>query len=301
MRLKNYNEFVNEELGWKDALVGAAIGLSPLASQLAKSQTPYTQQQTQKVLATVTFERKEPASNPDLDLVHGALGSKRLDDDFEQRVQDELSNQVSLGKKPDVTNITVETFVKGGFVVTKASCDIVESSDGIAYTHFTTRGSIGDDYDVRHDGQINGLIGRLEKLYGGKAKQVGDTLNITFTIRGIDVTYRQSFFVASDNKPTSKIVAQSYSIKGSDSDELRQKLKSETKGLSIDVNSIKIDINKLEVKFNAGTTRITNLSLITDNQGVIDQRLQDIKSQNPTMRVVDSGNVNGLDWALLLF
>ena len=82
MKVKTYDQFLKEELGWKDALIGAAIGLSPFTPQQAKSQTPYTQQQNQKVLSTVTFERKEPISNPDLDLVHGALGSKRLDDDF---------------------------------------------------------------------------------------------------------------------------------------------------------------------------------------------------------------------------
>lgn len=301
MKVKTYDQFLKEELGWKDALIGAAIGLSPFIPQQAKSQTPYTQQQNQKVLSTVSFERKEPVSNPDLDLVHGALGSKRLDDDFEKRVQDELSNQVNAGEKPDVTNIKVVTEVKGGYVITKASCDIVESQDGIAYTHFTTRGSIGNDYEIRHDKQIDGLVGRLENAYGGVSKQVGDSFEITFRVGNHSVSYKQSFFVASDGKPVAKILPHTYSIKASNTGELRMRLKNETDGLSIDVNSISIDIKTLEVKFKAGPTKITNLSLVTDNLGNIDSRLVDIKSENPTMQVIDKGVANGLQWALLLF
>ena len=301
MKVKTYDQFLKEELGWKDALIGAAIGLSPFTPQQAKSQTPYTQQQNQKVLSTVTFERKEPASNPDLDLVHGALGSKRLDDDFEKRVQDELTNQVNAGEKPDVTNIKVVTEVKGGFIITKASCDIVESSDGIAYTHFTTRGSIGDDYEIRHDKQIDGLVGRLENAYGGVSKQVGDSFEITFRVGNQSISYKQSFFVASDVKPFKKVTSQDYVIKASNTDELRQKLKNETSGLSIDVKSVRIDINKLEVVFKSGPTKIMNLSLVTDNIGSIDTRLQNIKGKNPTMKVIDSGKAQGLDWALLVF
>ena len=301
MRLKTYSEFTNEELGWKNALIGAAIGLSPFTPQQAKSQTPYTQQQNQNVLSTVSFERKEPVSNPDLDLVHGALGSKRLDDDFEKRVQDELTNQVNAGEKPDVTNIKVVTEVKGGYVITRASCDIVESSDGIAYTHFTTRGSIGNDYEIRHDKQIDGLVGRLENAYGGVSKQVGDSFEITFRVGNQDVSYKQSFFVASDLKPFKKVVSQDYVIKARNTDELRIKLRNETVGLSIDVNSISIDIKTLEVKFKAGPTKIQNLSLITDNLGNIDTRLVDIRSDNPTIQVIDRGVADGLQWALLLF
>lgn len=301
MKVKTYDQFLKEEFGFKDALIGAAIGLSPFTPQQAKSQTPYTQQQNQKVLTTVSFERREPVYNPDLDLVHGALGSKRLDDDFEKRVQDELTNQVNVGEKPDVTNIKVVTEVKGGYVITKASCDIVESSDGIAYTHFTTRGSIGDDYEIRHDNQINGLVGRLENAYGGVSKQVGDSFEITFRLGNQNISYKQSFFVASDSKPVNKIVAHTYSIKASNTDELRMKLKNETSGLSIDINSISIDINRLEVRFKSGPTKIMNLSLVTDNLGKINTRLMDIKSKNPTMRVIDEGDLNGLKWALLLF
>ena len=115
------------------------------------------------------------------------------------------------------------------------------------------------------------------------------------------VSYKQSFFVASDGTPVAKILPHTYSIKASNTGELRMKLKNETAGLSIDVNSISINIKTLEVKFKAGPTKIQNLSLITDNLGNIDTRLVDIRSDNPTIQVIDRGVADGLQWALLLF
>jgi hypothetical protein len=295
MRIKTYNQFTNEELGWKDALIGAAIGLSPVMTNQAKSQVPTTQQQS--VLARVNFSRSESVSNPDLDLVHGALGSKRLKEDFEQKVQDELTKQISAGKKPDVSNIKVTTYVKNGLVITEATCDIMESTDGTAYSHFTTRGSIGDDYDVRHDKQIDGLIDRLEKNYGGKAKQVGKTFNITFILNGQAITYRQSFFIASDQE----VNDETRTITAKTSDELRQKLKNETQGQMIDLNSVDIDFNKMKVTYNTGTTKVMNLSLVVDNKGDLEKRLGDIQQKNPTMKVIKKGFDQGLQWSLLAF
>ena len=124
---------------------------------------------------------------------------------------------------------------------------------------------------------------------------------ITFRVGNQSISYKQSFFVASDGKPIAKILPYTYSIKGSNTGELRMRLKNETAGLSIDVNSISINIKTLEVKFKAGPTKITNLSLVFDNLGNIDSRLVDIKSENPTMQVIDRGVENGLQWALLVF
>jgi hypothetical protein len=208
-----------EEINFKNLATGALIAGASLLGKpsVGKAQQPtaVVQQQPQKVLSTVSISRAEPLAgttiyptgekvkHPNLDDVHGALGSKKpyMQDNFSNRVSAELMKQYNNGKKPDVSNIKVETSIEGNKIVTKASCDIIESQDGIAYTHFTTRGSIGTGYDTRHDGQINGLTGRLENLYGGVAKQVGDTLNIGFEyINGDTVRYRQSFFVASDSK-----------------------------------------------------------------------------------------------------
>jgi hypothetical protein len=183
---------------------------------------------TPQVLKKVTFSRSEPLLNPDLDLVHGALGSSKLPVDFEQSVSDELNDQFNNGKIPDVTNIQVKTYIQGNQIITEASCDIIESSDGIAYTVFTTRGSIGihppnpndqSNYVTRHDNQLNYANGnpsnpnifitqRLQNQYNGVAKQVGSPFTITLDVNGQIYGYKQSFFKASEYSKTQTLVNQ---------------------------------------------------------------------------------------------
>ena len=116
---------------------------------------------------------RQPISNPDLDMVHGILGSKRIQDDFSERVTQSLNDFNNKGFKTDVSNIKIKTYIQGNEIITESSCDIVESTDGFSYNEFTTRGSIGDDFNIRHDNQVDGLIDRLKQFYGGNAKQVG--------------------------------------------------------------------------------------------------------------------------------
>ena len=284
------------------SLATAALGLglmgNPSVSK-ANQPIPISQQQTKKVLAKVSFSRSEPISNPDLDLVHGALGSKRLNDDFEQRVQDELTNQINKGNIPDISNIQVKTFIQGNQIITEASCEIIKSQDGIAYTHFTTRGSIGDNYEIRHDKQVNGLIDRLENYYGGVAKQVGKTFDITFQLEGQDITYRQSFFVAGkSNKSQTQQSQQTQTISGNNFGDLRQKLKEQTKDISINPNSIKIDINNYTISYQLGNQKIKVISLIYDDAGQLENRLTSIKNQNPTLKVLQKGKSGNVDWAV---
>jgi hypothetical protein len=192
------------------------------------STTPPTT--TPQVLKTINFVRLQP-NNSDvykLDNVHGALGSARLSQTeilFENKVSDELKNQFNQGKKPDVANIKVRTYIQYGDIITEASCDIIESKDGIAYTIFTTRGSIGNDYIRRHDEQIdypNGdttkpkkhITKRLEETYNGVAKTLSVNSNppgpfvITFNLNGNSISYKQSFFVASEYSNTQAIINQ---------------------------------------------------------------------------------------------
>jgi hypothetical protein len=284
------------------SLATAALGLGLMGNPSvtkANQPTPLSQQQTKKVLAKVSFSRSEPISNPDLDLVHGALGSKRLTDDFEQRVQDELSKQAAQGHNPDVTNLLVNTFIEGNQIVTEASCDIIESQDGIGYTHFTTRGSIGGDYDRRHDGQVTGLVDRLESHYGGIAKQVGKTFTITFQVNGQTISYKQSFFVVSDSKqPQMQQSQQTQTISGKDFGDLRQKLKEQTKDISIDPNSIEIDIDNFSISYKLGNEKIKVISLIYDDAGQLETRLISVKNQNPTLEVLEKGKSGNVDWVV---
>jgi len=294
MKIKKYNDFIIEELGWKDAIFGAALGLSTLNPQQSKGQITQTQQQ--KIKTTILSKVKGPVgieniNNPDLDLVHGVLGSRRLDDDFEKRVSDELTRLNKLGYKTDVTNIEVKTYIKGDKIITESSCDIVESQNGVSYNIFTTRGSIGQDFEQRHDKQIDGLESTLESHYKGDAKKI-KTIVISFKIGDETILYKQSFFVASS---TQKI-----EIIGTDLKDLRQKLISETSNKMIDEKSFEIDINHLKVTYREGNTKVTNASLIYDNTGNLNNRLPIIKEKNPTLKIIKQGVENGLEWALVI-
>jgi len=293
MKIKKYNDFIIEELGWKDAIVGAALGLSTLNPQQSKGQITQTQQQ--KIKTTILSKVKGPVgieniNNPDLDLVHGVLGSRRLDDDFEKRVSDELTRLNKLGYKTDVTNIEVKTYIKGDKIITESSCDIVESQNGVSYNIFTTRGSIGQDFEQRHDKQIDGLESTLESHYKGDAKKI-KTIVISFKIGDETISYKQSFFVASSEK---------IEIIGTDLKDLRQKLISETSNKMIDEKSFEIDIKNLKVTYREGNTKVTNASLIYDNTGNLNNRLPIIKEKNPTLKIIKQGVENGLEWALVI-
>jgi DNA-directed RNA polymerase subunit H (RpoH/RPB5) len=283
------------------SLTTAALGLSLMGNPSVSkaSQGTTIVQQQQKVLTKVSFTRSEPISNPDLDLVHGALGSKRLTDDFEQRVQDELKNQVNNGNIPDVSNIQVKTYIQGNQIVTEASCDIIESQYGIPYTHFTTRGSIGYDYDKRHDEQINGLLDRLENHYGGIAKQVGKTFIITFQVNGKVISYKQSFFVVSDSdEPQTQKPQETQTISGKDFADLRQKLKDQTKDISIDPNSIEINMDNYSISYQLGNKKIKVISLIYDDSGQLENRLITVKNQNPTLEIIEKGKSGNINWVV---
>ena len=286
--------------GVKSSLAAALLVLSLKGNpQMTKGSniTPMSQTQTQKVLARVTIEGSQPIANPDLDLVHGILGSNRLQDDFAERVEDELKNQVNNGNKPDVSNIQVRTYVQGDKIITKASCDIVQSVDGIAYTHFTTRGSIGSNYAQRHDIQINGLIGRLENYYGGVAKQVDDSIEISFKINGNVISYKQSFFVSSDIKNI-KNNQSTQQITGTDINDLRDKLNTETRNIYIDVNSINVDMKNYKVSYRTGDVGIHKISLLFDDSGNLEDRLKNIKTKNAIFKEIKKGRINNIDWVI---
>ena len=239
---------------------------------------------------------KQPISNPDLDLVHGILGSKRIQDDFSERVTQSLKDWNDKGFKTDVSNIKIKTYVQGNDIITESSCDIVESMDGNSYNEFTTRGSIGDDFDTRHDGQVDGLVGRLKQFYGGNAKQVGEPFVITFKVNGTNVSYKQSFFVASkDNEEEIKTT-----IRGNDINDLRAKLKEQTQNISIDPNSITINMDEYKISFNSGNKKIQIMSLIFDDKGQLSDRLVMIKSKNPTMKIIEQGKDNNIDWVVVI-
>jgi hypothetical protein len=141
----------------------------------------------------VTIEGKQPYVNTDWDLVHGILGSNRLNDDLEDRVSDKLS-QLSYGNY-NVKSIKITSYKHGDYIYTKAEVRINKSYDNKSYTVFTTRGSIGYNYVKRHDEQVFGLPKRLSDAYGGDVKVFGPYIVCVSDENGeCFMKYKQSFY-----------------------------------------------------------------------------------------------------------
>jgi predicted nucleotidyltransferase len=118
-------------------------------------------------------------------------------------------------------------------------------------------------------------------------------------VNGQTISYKQSFFVASDSKqPQMQQSEQSQTISGNDFSDLRQKLKDQTKDISIDLNSIEIDIDNFSISYKLGGEKIKVISLIYDNAGQLETRLISVKNQNPTLEVLEKGKSGNVDWAV---
>jgi hypothetical protein len=121
------------------------------------------------------------------DSVHGILGSKKKTDDLEKRVDDELKID-----NYRVVNVSFSSKKVGSVIITNGYVDLKPvSGNELPHKVFTTRGSIGDDYENRHDIQVSGLDGRLKSTYNGNVTTFGP---YTVTVAGTNVNYKQSFF-----------------------------------------------------------------------------------------------------------
>jgi len=158
--------------------------------------TTYSQNLESEDNHIVTIEGKQPYVNTDWDLVHGILGSNRLNDDLEDRVSDRLS-QLSYGNY-NVKSIKLVSYKHGDYIYTKAKVYIGKSDDNKSYTVFTTRGSIGYNYVKRHDEQVYGLPKRLSYVYGGEVKVFGPYVVCVSDENGVCfMKYKQSFYTVS--------------------------------------------------------------------------------------------------------
>ena len=135
----------------------------------------------------ITIQGKQPLVNTDWDLVHGILGSKRIDDDLEKRVGDELQNGDYRVSKVYVTSKKI-----GNEIVTDAAVDLITVQQGQnPHKYFTTRGSIGSEFENRHDTQVQGLEDRLKNYYKGNVTVFGPYI---VNVDGTNYKYKQSFF-----------------------------------------------------------------------------------------------------------
>ena len=138
---------------------------------------------------------KQPYPNTDWDLVHGILGSKRLQDDLEERVSQKLKSG-----NYRVFNIEINSTNNENEIVTNGWVGLKPDSNN-PHKVFSTRGSIGGNHKQRHDEQISGLDGRLSNYAKGKGYK-GDVntfgpYTVDIDIPNGKMSYTQSFFAVS--------------------------------------------------------------------------------------------------------
>jgi hypothetical protein len=234
------------------------------------------------VVVSISGEQPYP-NGTDWDLVHGILGSKRIDDDLESRVGAKL-------KEGDyrVTDVKISSYVKGDKVITNGSVTLVPDNQNPDIA-FTTRGSIGGDYLQRHDGQVGGLSDRLSAYYKGASRQFGP---FEVTVQGTNVKYKQSFFAISKNPK---------SVNGGNQTTPNQKNKKEIlhngnpTQFSTDLKNLGLIYNP-EIKFRPGGVIVsydakgekpTSLSFIYSNAGEKQKVLDKVKQSNTILNTAD--------------
>jgi len=223
-------------------------------------------------------------------------------------VGNKLQEIYNSGVNPKVTNVKVE--VNGMTVTWTVTID--KSNDGKAWVGFTSRGA-GCNQDVKNravsasvGNDIQTAKSKIESTYGEQDIEI-EIVNDYF-YNGGNNSFRQVFYRYTKPKNNPPVGGQqqnqnnnTITIKGSDISDLRNKLKTETLGKSINPESIKIDILSKTVTFSQGETKIQNMSLIFDpNQDTLNTRMQSIKDKNPTLEVIDSGGDNNLYWNLVI-
>ena len=267
----------------------------------------------------ISISGKQPYSkNTDWDMVHAVLGSKRLSDDLEERVSKTLENG-----NYRVENVVISTVLNGGTITTTGTVSLRQASAGeLPHKFFTTRGSIGvtstdpkvksdpNYYVNRHDGQVNGLDGRLKAYY--KSNDVETFGPYEIFIQGTNYAYKQSFF-AIEGQPTTKSSntkqpsqntagVKKSSLKGNDFPDLRAKMKQWfDEDFSIDPNSFELDPSTYTLKYSEGNTPVKSVSLIYDDKGQLETRIPQITQKNPTMKVAKKGKAGNIEWAIVYF
>ena len=242
----------------------------------------------------------------DCDSLHGFQLSSNTAD-MNGIVKTELDNFKNQG----VWVSDVKVSVNGMDVSWEVTID--KSDDGEFWNGFTSRGAgCNGNIQKRWNSEEvgNGVESIKTKITtppkgGGKpicnsVKAIELVKKVEFTKLGGD-SFVQGFYRYKCGGTTqSTSPTQEHVITGTDFNDLRNKLTGETKNISIDSSSVSIDINNYTVRFNSGNDKISVISFIYDNSGKLDDRLENIKLKNPTLKVVKRGKVNNnsVEWLL---
>lgn len=220
-------------------------------------------------------------------------------------VGDKLQEIYKSGINPKVTNVEVK--VHGMTVNWLVTID--KSNDGNAWVGFTSRGA-GCNQDVKNRA-VSASAGndmptaksRIERTYNEQGIEI-EMVN-DFVYNGGNNSFRQVFYrytkpknnppVGNQHKNSQMKDNKKITIKGSSLNELRDNLKSQTKGLSVDTDSAVLNVNDFTVTFNLGDEKIQNFSLIWSNVSKEELNLvyQKVSNSNPTVRYL--GDIEKLE------
>jgi hypothetical protein len=210
----------------------------------------------------------------------------------------ELTKQVN---KVKVTNVDVK--VNGMNV--SWSVTISESDDGKNWVGFTSRGA-GCNNNITNrwddEGQGNGINSIKDKI---KSVGIGDVDKIElvrkFEYNGGENSFIQGFYrycLVDNNlqQPDNQVVE----IKGSGLNDLRNRIKSQTKDIMIDMSNWGgFDISELKLTVNVGgNTKVKNFSLVFDDVSAesLSSRINgQIKQKEPTVKVLETGDMKSSD------
>lgn len=205
---------------------------------------------------------------------------------------------------PDLNGITMSK--SDNFL--QITIPFVKTTEDKAITNFNERGGwghTGDDTAKEFETSISNpskytMVNKIQKVASGGNS--GDITETWFSFRDI-VAYpiKTSGGNEQNQQPSNRQLTNEtlISIDGTDLNDLRTKLKTETKSVSVNLDRIKVDMTKYIVSYNPGNTKIQGMSLIFDpNQDTLNTRFNSIKEKNPTIKLIESGNNNGYFWIL---
>jgi len=259
----------------------------------------------QAQIETVSHTITQPYPNPNWDTVHG-FSLKASDDDLEYNVGLKL-------KSGDyrVVDVRISTTINGNIIETKGDVDLERvKPNEIPHKYFTTRGTIGipgvvnksgQTYLDRYDINIKGIEGRLKAHYKSNIIKTFGPFHIS--IVGDNHKYKQIFYAIEQPPTNTSNATTPTTIKANSMNELRTKLQTETKNISIDPNTITFNSSDFSVSFNPGNTMIKSMSIIYDNEEQLDNRITNsLLPKNPTMVVAKKDTSNtALQWAIVYF
>lgn len=244
---------------------------------------------------------------------------------LEKELEVVLTDAYNSGYNPKITNISVSIKKNNNTFTTTYRLTVDNSNDGRAWMGFTTRGSIGSDYENRADGQINGqgdkngksLVEKLKSIGAGEIEYIPGTPIIDRT-----VPFKQYFVqftkpnkypphTTNQNKSqqTNPQVAQVKNITSNDLNSFLTNIKTESQNTSIDPNSVSLTLdtktNKYGLSYKPGRIKVMKLVLVinlpTDKQNGVFPSRDNVLSKNTGSEVVKEGTFdNGSrDYALI--